>query len=40
MRIYGNAVFIFREDTLITVLNIPDNLMNDVKEIKEKKGIK
>ena len=40
MRIYGNAVFVFKEDILITVINIPDNLMNDVKEIKEKKGIK
>ena len=40
MRIYGNAVFVFREDTLITVINIPDNLMDDVKKIKEKKGIK
>ena len=40
MRIYGNAVFVFKEDILITVINIPNNLMNDVKEIKEKKGIK
>lgn len=40
MRIYGNAVFVFKEDTLITVINIPNNLMDDVKEIKEKKGIK
>lgn len=40
MRIYGNAVYVFKEDTLITVINIPENLMNDVKEIKEKKGIK
>ena len=40
MRIYGNAVYVFKEDTLITVINIPSNLMNDVKEIKEKKGTK
>ena len=40
MRIYGNAVYVFKEDTLITVINIPENLMNDVKEIKEKKGAK
>lgn len=38
MRIYGNAVFVFKEDILITVINIPDNLMNDVKEIKKKRG--
>lgn len=40
MRIYGNAVYVFKEDTLITVINIPENLMDDVKEIKEKKGVK
>lgn len=33
MRIYGNAVFVFRGDILITVINIPDNL------IKEMKGV-
>lgn len=34
MRIYGNAVFVFREDVLITVINIPENLMKEVKSIK------
>lgn len=34
MRIYGNAVFVFREDVLITVINIPENLMKEVKETK------
>ncbi len=34
MRIYGNAVFVFKEDVLITVINIPSNLMEDVNKIK------
>lgn len=34
MRIYGNAVFVFKEDVLITVINIPENLMKEVKETK------
>lgn len=34
MRIYGNAVFVFKEDVLITVINIPENLMKEVKSIK------
>jgi hypothetical protein len=38
MRIYGNAVFVFKGDTLITVIRIPDNLMEDVKKIKDKRG--
>lgn len=36
MRIYGNAVFVFKEDVLITVINIPENLMKEVKETKRK----
>lgn len=32
MRIYGNAVFIFREDVLITVIRIPDNLLSEIKK--------
>lgn len=36
MRIYGNAVYVFKGDVLITVIRIPDNLMNDVKQIKER----
>lgn len=40
MRIYGNAVFVFKEDTLITVINIPKNLMEDVNKIKEERNIK
>lgn len=39
MRIYGNAVYVFKEDVLITVINIPKNLMEDVKELKKMKGI-
>lgn len=38
MRIYGDAVWVFREDTLITVISIPNNLMNDVKQIRLMKG--
>lgn len=34
MRIYGNAIFVFKEDVLITVINIPTNLMEDVNKIK------
>ncbi len=34
MRIYGNAVFVFKEDVLITVINIPENLMKEIKETK------
>ena len=37
MRIWGNAVYVFRNDVLITVINIPDNLMNDVRVLKEGK---
>ena len=37
MRIYGNAVYVFKEDVLITVINIPKNLMEDVNKIKEEK---
>lgn len=36
MRIYGNAVYVFKGDVLITVIRIPDNLMNEVKQIKER----
>ena len=38
MRIYGNAVYIFKEDVLITVINIPRNLMEDVKELKKERS--
>lgn len=38
MRIYGNAVYVFKEDVLITVINIPNNLMKDVKELKEERS--
>lgn len=38
MRIYGNAVYVFKEDVLITVINIPKNLMEDVKELKEERS--
>ena len=33
MRIYGNAVFVFKGDVLITVIRIPDNLLNEVKKV-------
>lgn len=33
MRIYGNAVFVFKEDVLITVIRIPDNLLDEVKKV-------
>ena len=39
MKIYGNAVFVFKNNVLITVISVPDNLMNDVKELKIQKGI-
>lgn len=32
MRIYGNAVFVFKGDVLITVIRIPDNLLNEIKK--------
>ncbi len=32
MRIYGNAVFVFKGDVLITVISIPDNLIKEMKE--------
>ena len=38
MRIYGNAVYVFKEDVLITVINIPKNLMEDVNKIKEERS--
>ena len=31
MRIYGDSVFVFREDTLITVINLPNNLLKEIK---------
>lgn len=37
MKIYGNAVYVFKKDVLITVISIPSNLMEDVNKIK--KGI-
>ena len=33
MRIYGNAVFVFKGDVLITVIRIPDNLLDEVKKV-------
>lgn len=33
MRIYGNAVYVFKRDVLITVISIPDNLLDEVKKI-------
>ena len=32
MRIYGNAVYVFKEDVLITVIRIPDNLLTEIKK--------
>lgn len=32
MRIYGNAVFVFKGDVLITVIRIPDNLLSEIKK--------
>lgn len=34
MRIYGNAVYVFKGDVLITVIRIPDNLLTEIKKIK------
>lgn len=31
MRIYGNAVYVFKGDVLITVIRIPDNLLTEIK---------
>ena len=31
MRIYGNAVYVFKGDVLITVIRIPDNLLTKIK---------
>lgn len=39
MKIYGNAVFVFKNNVLITVISVPENLMNEVKELKIQKGI-
>lgn len=36
MKIYGNAVFVFKEDTLITVISVPENLMDDVRKLRGK----
>ncbi len=33
MRIYGNAVYVFKRDVLITVISIPDNLLDEVKKV-------
>lgn len=35
MRIYGNAVYVFKRDVLITVISIPDNLLDEVKKINK-----
>ena len=32
MRIYGNAVYVFKGDVLITVIRIPDNLLTEIKK--------
>ncbi len=32
MRIYGNAVFVFKGDVLITVIRVPDNLLTEIKK--------
>lgn len=32
MRIYGNAVYVFTGDVLITVIRIPDNLLTEIKK--------
>ena len=32
MRIYGNAVYVFKGDVLITVIRIPDNLLIEIKK--------
>lgn len=32
MRIYGNAVFVFKGDVLITVIRVPDNLLAEIKK--------
>lgn len=35
MRVYGNAVYVFKRDVLITVISIPDNLLDEVKKINK-----
>lgn len=32
MRIYGNAVYVFKGDVLITVIRVPDNLLAEIKK--------
>lgn len=32
MRIYGNAVYVFKGDVLITVIRIPDNLLTQIRK--------
>lgn len=34
IRLYGDTAYIFHNDTLITVIPIPDNLLVDIKKIK------
>lgn len=34
MRVYGNAVYVFKRDVLITVISIPNDLMTELKEKK------
>ena len=33
MRVFGNAVYVFKRDVLITVIRIPDNILREAKTI-------
>lgn len=37
IRLYGNNAYLFHNEILITILQIPNNLIKNVKQIKERK---
>jgi hypothetical protein len=37
VRVYGNSVFIFNDETLITVMTLPPKYANDCKRIRNRK---
>lgn len=36
--LYGNGAYLFKDETLITVINIPDNLQAEVNRLRGLKG--
>lgn len=38
IRLYGDKAYLFRENLLITIIQIPNDLIKNVKQIKERKG--